>query len=68
MALTETDDEIKHKLEIGSRLKYFKDNLQIQILENGKIKRSQTMLTGTIYSIGYYRNAFIAQIKELEAI
>ena len=68
LALTEEDVAIKHKLEKGARLKYFKDNLQIQILENGKIKRSQTMLNGTIFSIGKYKNTFNNQIKELEAI
>lgn len=68
LALNEKDAVIKQKLEKGSRLKYFKDNLQIQILENGKIKRSQTMLNGTIFSIGKFKNTFNNQIKELEAI
>ena len=68
LAQNETNGDIKKKLEKGSRLKYFKDDLQIQILENGKIRRSQTMLNGTIYSIWGFKNAFSTQIKELETI
>ena len=44
------------------------DNLQIQILENGKIKRSQTMLNGTIYLVGKYKEIFSSQMDELTAI
>lgn len=68
LALTEENKAIREKFEKGSRFKFFKDNLKIQILENGKIKRSQTILNGTIYSVGKYKNEFDSQIKELEAI
>lgn len=68
LALTETNSDIKEKLEKGSRIKYFKDSLQIQILENGKIKRSQTILNGSIYWLLKYKSVFASQIRELEAI
>lgn len=68
MAQTESNSKDKKKFYRGSRIQYFLDNLRIQILDNGKIKRSQTMLNGTIYSLGRYRNVFDEQLKELEAI
>lgn len=68
LALNETDKTLKKKYENGSRFKYFKDNLQIQILKNGKIKRSQTMLNGTIYLLWQYKEEFCSEIKELEHI
>lgn len=68
LSINETEKTIKQKLYKGSRIQQFLDGLRIQILDNGKIKRSQTMLNGTIYSLGNYKGILGAQIKELTAI
>ena len=68
LAINEKDVKIKDKLYKGSRIQQFLDGLRVQILENGKIKRSQTMLNGTIYSVGNYKQILESQLKELAAI
>ena len=68
LGLKEESKDLRKKFEKGSRLKNFLDNLQIQILENGKIKRSQTMLNGTIYLVSKYKEVFSSQMDELSAI
>ncbi|MCI7590208.1 MAG: GTPase [Candidatus Treponema excrementipullorum] len=68
LSIHEEDKDIKKKFYKGSRIQQFLDGLRIQILDNGKIKRSQTMLNGTIYSLGNYKSILDSQIKELNAI
>ena len=68
LAMNETDAGLKKTLYSGSRLQQFLDNLRVQILINGKIKRSQTMLNGTIYSLVEYKRSFESHIAELKAL
>ena len=68
LAINETDAERKQKFYHGSRLQHFLDTLRVQILDNGKIKRSQTMLNGTIYSLGTYKHVCAARLNELNAM
>ena len=68
LAMNETDAGLKKTLYSGSRLQHFLDNLRVQILINGKIKRSQTMLNGTIYSLVEYKRSFESHIAELKAL
>ena len=68
LAMNETDAGLKKTLYSGSRLQQFLDNLRVQILINGKIKRSQTMLNGTIYSLVEYKRTFESHIAELKAL
>ncbi|MEL3909304.1 MAG: 50S ribosome-binding GTPase [Treponemataceae bacterium] len=65
LSLTETDAKTKKKLYEGSYIQDFLDELRVQILENGTIKRSQTMLNDTIYLL----DKFISEnTKELNSL
>lgn len=68
LSINENDNSLKKQFYKGSRIQQFLDDLRIQILENGKIKRSQTMLNGTIYLISKYKEVFDSQINDLKAI
>lgn len=49
LALTEENPVLKKKYQEGSRINHFLDEIRVQILQVGNLKRSQTILNGTLY-------------------
>ena len=49
LSIVEKDRSLKKKYLEGSRIKCFLDEIRIQVLLSGTIKRSDTILNGTIY-------------------
>lgn len=49
LSIVEEDLSLKKKYLEGSRIKCFLDEIRVQVLQSGTIKRSDTILNGTIY-------------------
>ena len=49
LSIVERDPSLKKKYLEGSRIKCFLDEIRVQVLQSGTIKRSDTILNGTIY-------------------
>lgn len=49
LSIVEEDRSLKKKYLEGSRIKCFLDEIRLQVLQSGTIKRSDTILNGTIY-------------------
>lgn len=49
LSIVEKDRSLKKKYLEGSRIKCFLDEIRVQVLQSGTIKRSDTILNGTIY-------------------
>lgn len=49
LSIVEKDRSLRKKYLEGSRIKCFLDEIRVQVLQSGTIKRSDTILNGTIY-------------------
>lgn len=68
LSMKEENPSSKKKFYDGSKLQDFLDNLRVQILENGKMKRSQIMLNSSVYYVGKYAKEFEDELKELQKL
>jgi len=60
-----SDESEKECFYRGSRLQAFLDDIRICILNYGALKRSQTILDGTIFHFNNYKNDFSNQMGKL---
>ena len=67
-SLANTDKKIARKLREGSRIDCFLDELRIQILQYGALRRSQSILNDSIYHINEYAKSSSAKIKDLAEV
>lgn len=67
-SLANTDKKLARKLREGSRIDCFLDELRIQILQYGVLRRSQNILNDSIYHINEYEKSSSAKIKDLAEI
>ncbi|WP_288623716.1 GTPase [uncultured Brachyspira sp.] len=68
MSNEEKYSDKKNILYKSSHIQDFLDNIRMQIIDEGIIKRSQTMVDGSIYIINYIHNALNSYINNLNAI
>ena len=51
LAISENDSSLKKKYLEGSRINLFLDEIRVQIIQVGTLKRSQTILNGTLFRL-----------------
>ena len=67
-SLANTDNKIARNLREGSRIDCFLDELRIQILQCGVLRRSQSILNDSIYHINEYEKSSSAKLKDLAEV
>lgn len=68
MSNEEKYSDKKNILYKSSHIQDFLDNIRVQIIDEGIIKRSQTMIDGSVYIINYIYNILTNNNKKLNAI